>query len=82
MSVDTVNRVVRIVDHATPTTVYSERRYDNTSEYAVQRFRATPTTVVFFPNGLANDTIRFTLTGANETRLVRMSRAGQVRFTP
>jgi prepilin-type N-terminal cleavage/methylation domain-containing protein len=81
MTVDTVNRVVRIVDHVTPTTVYVERRYDSTSEYAVQRFAATPTTIVFFPNGLANDTVRFTLTGASETRLVRMSRAGQIRFT-
>jgi hypothetical protein len=81
MSVDTANRVIRIVDHVTPTTVYAERRYDNTSEYAVQRFAASPTTLVFFPNGLANDTIRFTLTGASDTRLVRMSRAGQIRFT-
>ena len=81
MSVDTINRVVRIVDHATPTTVYSERYYNSSSEYAVQRFVARPTTVVFYPNGLANDTIRFTLTGSNETRLVRMSRVGQIRFT-
>src|SRR5688572_17440383 len=82
MTVDTVNRVIRIVDHASPTTVYVERRYDNTSEYAVQRFMVTPTSLVLFPNGLANDTIRFTLVGANETRLVRMSRAGQIRFKP
>jgi prepilin-type N-terminal cleavage/methylation domain-containing protein len=81
MSVDTANRVVRIVDHVTPTTVYAERRYDRTSEYAVQRLRASPTTLVFYPNGLANDTIRFTLTGSGDTRFVRMSRVGQIRFT-
>ena len=81
MSVDTTNRIVRIVDHAAPTTVYTERRYDATSDFSVQRLAAAPTTLVFFPNGLANDTIRFTLTAAGGTRLVRMSRAGQIRFT-
>jgi hypothetical protein len=65
----------------TPTRVYAERRFDRTSEYAVQSMSATPTTVVFYPNGLANDTIRLTLTGASATRLVRMSRVGQIRFT-
>ena len=81
MSVDTANRVVRIVDHAVPTTVYTERRYDATSEYAVQRLSSSATTLVFFPNGLANDTIRFTLTASGRTELVRMSRVGQIRFT-
>jgi prepilin-type N-terminal cleavage/methylation domain-containing protein len=81
MSVDTANRIVRIVDHAVPTTVYTERRYDSTSDYAVQRLEASRTTVVFFPNGLANDTIRFTLTASGRTQLVRMSRVGQIRFT-
>jgi type II secretion system protein H len=81
MSVDTINRIVRIVDHATPATVYTERRYDTTSDFTVQRLDASPTTLVFYPNGLANDTIRFTLTASGETRQVRMSRAGQIRVT-
>ena len=81
MSVDTANRIVRIVDHVTPTTIYAERRFDGTSEFAVQRLAASTTTVVFYPNGLANDSIRFTLTAPGGTRMVRMSRVGQVRFT-
>lgn len=81
MSVDTANRIVRIVDHITPTTVYSERRFDRTSEYAVQRLAASSTTLVFYPTGIANDSIRFTLTAPSGTRLVRMSRVGQIRFT-
>jgi prepilin-type N-terminal cleavage/methylation domain-containing protein len=81
MSVDTASRIIRIVDHLTPTQVYAERRFDRTSEFAVERLTASRTTVVFYPNGLANDSIRVTLTGASDTRLVRMSRVGQIRFT-
>lgn len=81
LSVDTANRIVRIVDHAAPATVYSERRYDATSEYAVQRLASVPTSVVFFPNGVSNGTIQVTLTASGRTQTVRMSRVGQIRVT-
>jgi prepilin-type N-terminal cleavage/methylation domain-containing protein len=78
LTVDTANRVIRIRDAATATTVYSQRHLGS-NEFGVQRLGADRLDVVILPTGLSNHPIELTLRAAGSTRIVSMSRAGQVR---
>ena len=81
IAVDGTNRVIRVRDAATPTTVYSERHFGTSSELPVQLLTATPATVQVNPNGLAAGPIAVTVRWADRTRVVKMSRAGMVRVS-
>lgn len=81
IAVDETNRVIRVRDAATPTTVYSERHFGLKSELPVQLLTATPATVQVNPNGLAAGSISVTVRWSDRTRVVSMTRAGMVRVS-
>lgn len=56
------------------------RRFGSSSEFKLTGFSASPTAVIVLPNGMANQSVTVTVTGAGYTRQARMSRAGQVRL--
>jgi type II secretion system protein H len=80
LSVDSVQKVIRIRDFANPATVYAEHRFDHTAENAVGRLSVSDTSLVIYPNGLAAGEIDVTLTTMNRTRVIHMTRAGQIRI--
>jgi hypothetical protein len=41
---------------------------------------SVPGQVDFYPNGIASDSMRITIRSGGQTRIVRMTRAGQVRI--
>lgn len=81
ISVDTANRIIRVVDYDAWTTVYSERRFGNTSDMPVQFMAATDTSLQVFPTGLTSGLLQITVRTDDERRRVSMTRAGQVRIT-
>lgn len=81
ISVDTAGRVIRVVDFATWTTVYSERRFGNADDMPVQFMSASDTTLLVFPTGLTSGELNVTVRTGDERRRVSMTRAGQIRIT-
>jgi general secretion pathway protein H len=80
VTVDATSKLITIQNHVTPTTVYATRYFDKKSEYAVQTFSSSASTVVFYPNGRAASAITFTLTNSGETRTVQLNKGGQIRI--
>jgi prepilin-type N-terminal cleavage/methylation domain-containing protein len=63
------------------TTVFRERFIGPDTDYDVQTFSVSPSTSVeLFPNGVATQTITFTVDANGYQRQVKLTRAGQVRF--
>jgi prepilin-type N-terminal cleavage/methylation domain-containing protein len=81
LDVDAANRVIRVRNAATPTTIYSERHLGTRGEYGLQSISTNQTQIVIYPTGLSNNSIQITLNAANTTRVIRMSRAGQIRVS-
>jgi type II secretion system protein H len=81
ISIDAPNRVFRVRDYATPTTVYSERHFHSGGEYPVETFQTTETSVMVYPNGLAEKPVTITVGAGGRSRAVTMSRVGQVRVS-
>ena len=81
ISVDTANRIIRVVDYNASTTVYSERRFGNADDMPVQFMAATDTTLLVYPTGLTSGTLDITVRTDDKRRRVRMTRAGQVSVT-
>lgn len=78
LAVDGTNRVMRIADAANQATVYNSRHLGS-SEYGVTQLTSNRASVVVYPTGLANNGITVTLRAAGSTRVVEMTKAGQVR---
>ncbi|HSJ30452.1 MAG TPA: GspH/FimT family pseudopilin [Longimicrobiales bacterium] len=81
ISIDPTARAFRLRDYTTPTKIYSERHFHNGGEYPVESFQTTQTSLLVYPNGLADGPVTITLQAGGNTRVVRMSRAGQVRVS-
>ncbi|HSK19354.1 MAG TPA: prepilin-type N-terminal cleavage/methylation domain-containing protein [Longimicrobiales bacterium] len=81
VSIDPTARVFRLRDYTTPTTIYSERHFHNDGEYPVESFLTSKTSLLVYPNGLADGSVEIELRAGGKTRVVRMSRAGQVRVS-
>lgn len=81
ITVDTVQRVVRVRDAANPATIYRERFFGRTSEHPVQSLTASDSMVTLFPNGTSSRTFSITLRSVGETRMVSLTRGGQIRVT-
>jgi prepilin-type N-terminal cleavage/methylation domain-containing protein len=62
-----------------PDTVYAERRFDGTSEYALGSIAANQTETVFYPNGLTSGQLVVTLRAGTSRRTVTVTRGGHVR---
>jgi type II secretion system protein H len=61
-------------------TVFRERFMGPDTDYQVETMSVSPTTTIeIFPNGVTTQTVTFTLDLGNESRQVKLSRAGQVR---
>lgn len=59
--------------------VYRERFLGPESEFDLDSFTSSPTSVELFPNGVATTTTTYTLGLLGYQRQVRLTRAGQVR---
>lgn len=65
---------------ADPTsTTLLTRRFGADSDFMLQTFSATTTSVLVLPSGMANTSVTVTVSSLGYTRQVRMTRAGQVR---
>lgn len=60
--------------------VYRERFVGAGTEFALDEFTASPSSVELFPNGIATTTTTYTLGLLGYQRQVRLTRAGQVRI--
>lgn len=81
ISIDTVQKIFRVRDQATPTTIYSERHFGLKGDLPVSRMLVSDTALVIYPSGLATGPISIRLFASTNSRLVTMSRAGQVRIS-
>lgn len=81
ISIDTAGKVLRVVDQAAWTTVYSERHFGPNGDVPVQYMLASDTSLVVFPNGLASKSVNITVRAGSNRRLIRMSPAGLVRVS-
>jgi hypothetical protein len=68
-------------DYVTPTIVYSQRYFHAAGEYPVQTFNSTETSLLVYPNGLAEKPVTITVGANGRTRVISMTRAGQVRVS-
>lgn len=80
LSIDSVQKVIRVRDYANPAKVYAEHRLDRTAENSVGRLAVSDTSLVIYPSGLAEKKIDFTIITAANTRVISMTRAGQIRI--
>ncbi|MGH7463581.1 MAG: GspH/FimT family pseudopilin, partial [Longimicrobiales bacterium] len=81
ISIDPAARAFRLRDYATPSTIYSERYFHAAGEYPVDSFQASATSLLVYPNGLAAGPVTITVSAGGRTRVVSMTRAGQVRVS-
>jgi prepilin-type N-terminal cleavage/methylation domain-containing protein len=81
LDVDAGAGVIRVRDAATPTTIYSERHLGTRGEYGLQSISTDRTQIIIYPTGLSSDPIRIELNAANTKRVIRMSKAGQIRVS-
>jgi prepilin-type N-terminal cleavage/methylation domain-containing protein len=79
ITVQSTERIVRVHRGTLPDTVFSERRLDETSEYSLGELVASSSTITVFPNGMASGPLTLTLQAGGSTRVVSMTRVGQVR---
>jgi prepilin-type N-terminal cleavage/methylation domain-containing protein len=79
ITVQSTERIVRVHRGSSPDTVFSERRLDETSEYSLGTMVASAATVTVFPNGMASGPLTLTLHAGGSSRIVSMTRVGQVR---
>lgn len=79
IQVDTTARAIQVRDVGTSTTVYSRRALGTNSEFGLSRMNANRAEVIVYPTGIASNSITITLRATNQTRVVSMTRAGQVR---
>jgi type II secretion system protein H len=79
MSVNTTDRTYTLTDRASGAVLVT-RHLAVGSEGQINTLLATPSQVDFYPNGIASDSMRLTLRAAGHQRIVRMTRAGQVRI--
>lgn len=79
VTIDTDDKVLRVLNFESPDTTYSERWFSSDSEQPVQTLGASPTSLVVYPNGLASGGLTITLGAADDVRVIDMNRAGQVR---
>jgi Tfp pilus assembly protein FimT len=70
---------IRILDTATPTTVYSARFLEQ--DHGKIGLKTTANQVIVYPSGLASQALTVQLGAAGARRKVTMSRAGQVRVS-
>ena len=69
-------------DAQVPTTIYRERFLGAGTDFGLDFFSATPSTVEIFPNGVTQVTANFQVGLNTNTRNVKFTRAGQIRITP
>lgn len=81
ISIDTAQKVFRVRDLATPTTIYSERHFGAAGEHPVLRMLVSDTSLVIYPSGLATGPLTVQLFAATNSRRVTMTRAGMVRIS-
>lgn len=81
ISIDTIQKVFRVRDQITPTTVYSERHFGPAGDHPVTAMLVSDTAVIIYPGGLASSGLTMQLrAGATQRRTVSMTRAGMVRI--
>jgi prepilin-type N-terminal cleavage/methylation domain-containing protein len=80
LSINEAQKVVRIRDYVNPATVYAEQRLDTSSENVVQRLEVSDTSLLIYPTGMATKELQIRLTSLNKRRVIRMTRAGQIRI--
>jgi prepilin-type N-terminal cleavage/methylation domain-containing protein len=71
--------IIRLRDTAV---TFRNRFFGSDADYLLDSVSVSPSTVVLFPNGVAEAPITFVLGLNGYTRQVRMTRAGQVRIFP
>lgn len=81
ISIDEAGRAFRLRDYAVPATIYSERYFHAAGEYPVDSFQASETSLLVYPNGLAEGPLTITVAAGGRSRVITMTRAGQVRIT-
>jgi prepilin-type N-terminal cleavage/methylation domain-containing protein len=80
VSIDTVNKVIRLRDYTTSTTVYGDPRYfNNRSETPLQSLATNDTLVLVYPNGTTDGAVTITATVGTQQRTITMTRAGLIR---
>jgi prepilin-type N-terminal cleavage/methylation domain-containing protein len=80
LSIDSAQKVMRIRDAANPGMVYAEQRFDGSAENVVQRLEVSDTSLLIYPSGMVAKPLEVRLIAANKTRLIRITRAGQIRI--
>lgn len=81
IEIDATARTIKMTDYTTPTKVYSQRYFHAGGEYPVQTFSSTETLLLVYPNGLADKPVTITVGANGRTRVISMTRAGQVRVS-
>lgn len=71
-----------IVRDAGDTTIFRERYMGPDTDFGLDFFSATPSSVEIFPNGITQVTANFQVGLNSNTRSVKFTRAGQIRITP
>ncbi len=79
IGVNSANRTLTIADRAAGTVFVRQNFSTAQSPYGLTALNASAATITVFPNGVASDTLRVTLSVGPNQRVVRMTRVGQVR---
>jgi prepilin-type N-terminal cleavage/methylation domain-containing protein len=68
------------ITNLTGTTIYKRTSYGTDGSYGFTstELKMAPTTITIFPNGLANDTVGFTVARSNYSRRFWVNKAGMV----
>jgi prepilin-type N-terminal cleavage/methylation domain-containing protein len=80
LSIDSAQKVMRIRDVVNPGTIYAEQRFDASAENTVQRLVVSDTSLLIYPTGMVAKPLEVRLIAAKQSRLIRITRAGQIRI--
>ena len=80
LTLNTSARTYTIATRAGDTT-YVRRDLTSAGDYGVDTLRTTATSIQFFPNGFTSGSASLTVATGSYSRIVTVSRAGQVRVT-
>jgi len=80
--VQSATQQYQIRDRDSSSIVYRQRDLGPGTDFSLDQFSASPSSVEIFPNGVARATTTFTLGLDSYVREIKLTKAGQIRIVP
>ena len=80
--VQSATQQYQVRDRDSASAVYRNRSLGDGTDFSLDQFTSSPSSVEIFPNGVVRETTTFTLGLHGYTRQIKITKAGQIRRVP